>query len=165
MPSSREIIDLITSGMVSAPEAQEAMKAVKYAQNAETLNGVSVDHLVINLDGQGISTDELAQLKRILGKDGITIRLAAVDDKHIAATIGGGKDRMAQVIKLAKGNQAPLSRDAGIKSVAGQMSKQKVTEGYVSIDNIMKAVSAISKVVGEDAPSGVSHCGKNRPRL
>ena len=153
-----EIIQLISSGLVQgeqAGEVEEAMSMIKYTPAAETLGGVKVDHLAINIDQmEEVAEEDFAKVKKVVGKEGILFRMAAVDDKRIAATFGGGKERMQKVIELIKSGGAPLSADEGIKRVAATLPRQRSVEGYLAVDRLIATIITIAKAIdqAEGAP-------------
>ena len=153
-----EIMQVISSGLIQGEQAgdvKEAMEVVKYTAAAETLSGVQVDHLAVNVEQIAEASEEwVAQLRKVVGKEGILFRMAAVDDKRIAVTFGGGKDRMQRVIDLVKSGAAPLSADEGIKRATASLPRTRSLEGYLAVDNLIATIIAISKAVdqADDAP-------------
>lgn len=147
-----ELISAI-SAVMPMPEVKAAISAIKYNAGAESVAGVSVDHLTIGLDQmEGVNPDDYAKLKQVVGSEGLTFRIAAVDDKHVAMTLGGGKDRLASVIGAVKGGEAPLGADEGIVRVAKTLPSERTMEGYFAADNLMHLVGRISKAMNEDGP-------------
>lgn len=148
-----EIISTLLTGMFTGEEAQEAVQHVKFSSGAESIDGMSVDQLAVAVDQmKGVSEKDYSQMKMVFGAEGILIRIAAVDDNHVAVTFGGGKGLMESVAGLVKGGDAPLGANEGIKKVGGLLPKAKTFEAYFSIDNTMKFANAASKAVDEMPP-------------
>ncbi len=149
-----EIIEIMTSGLVNSEEGKQAMEEVmsivKYTPEAESIGGVSVDHLAVKIDQvDDVSPEDYQKLQKVVGSEGVLVRLAAVDDKHLVVTFGGGKQRMARSLELIKAGQAPLADDASIKNAAKSLPTSRSIEGYVSVDNVVETIAAIQKAVDE----------------
>ena len=148
-----EIISTLLAGMFTGEDAQDAVKHIKFNAAAETLGGVPVDQLTVAVDKMGgVSKKDYSEMKKIFGAEGILFRMAAIDDKHVAVTFGGGKAYMEDVAGLVKGGGAPLGANEGIKKMGGALPKAKTFEGYFSVDNAIKFATAASKVVNETPP-------------
>ncbi len=148
-----EIITMLVSGMFTGEEAQEAVQHVNFKSDAENLGGVSVDQLAVAVDQMdGVSEKDFGEMKSIFGAEGLLIRMAAIDDNHVAVTFGGGKSFMESIAGLVKGGDAPLKANEGIKKVGSTLPKAKTFEGYFSIDNTMKFATAASNAVNEMPP-------------
>jgi hypothetical protein len=162
-----ELIKLITSSVAPSPEVRKAMENVKYETGKETIAGVTVDHLSAQIDQiEGITPEHLAGIQKVLGSEGILIRIATVDDKHIAAAFGGGASRMEGIIEQVKQGGAPLAAHAGIKQVAGMLRESRGAEIYAAIDRLINTSADIAVAVGDpeqapprfpqvDSPAGV----------
>jgi hypothetical protein len=144
-----EIIQTIGMAM-PIPQVQQALQYVKYSAGAESVGGVNVDHLTIAVDQiEGVNPESYRQLKQIVGPEGLVFRVAAIDDQHVAATLGGGTARLQQVIELVKGNAAPLSANDGVKKAAAMLPNNRYFEGYLAPDTTMHLMTEIAKAVGE----------------
>jgi hypothetical protein len=146
--------DLIgtTVSMIPVPAEQEIRLAdlVKYNAAAETIGGMEINHLVVHLDQiPDVQPEWLETVTRIVGKEGILVRIAAVDDQHVAATFGGGPERMEEVIGLVKGGRAPRGGDEATKKVAAMLPQERTFEGYLAVDQLLRAIAVIGKLVGE----------------
>jgi len=136
---------------VPMPEVQQALKAIKYSAGEEKVGGVNVDHLVIAVDQmEGVDQESFQKFKKVVGGDGLLFRVAAIDDKRVVATLGGGSTRLQHVIELVQGNAAPLSANEGIKKAAAMLSNNRYFEGYLAADNAVNLASEIAKAVGEE---------------
>jgi len=146
-----EIIQTIAAA-VPMPQVQKALQHVRFTSNAETLDGISVHQLHIALDQmEGMTPEQFAKVKAVVGSEGLIVRLGAVDDRLMAVSMGGGAARMQKLIELMKASAAPLSADEGIKQTAAMLPASRYFEGYLAADTTLNLVSEIAKAVGEEA--------------
>lgn len=147
-----EVLALLPA-MIPVPEAQQLFAAMNYAVGAEDIGGVSVNHLILSVDQLPDATPEkIAQVKKLFGQEGVLFRLAALDDNHIVATLGGGAERFGKVLEVAKSGNAPLSEDQGIQNVAGLLRKERSVEAYLALDHLASAAEEIAKIFDEQIP-------------
>ena len=163
-------------GVFKDEDMAKAMSSLTCKPDAEKVGDVSVDHISLDLaaaaggDEQVLGALEVA--KKVLGKEGMLIRVAPAGDKHIVATLGGGKARIAQAVKDASSGKSPLAEDEGVQKARKKMPKSRMAEVYVSVNQLLKAVKAITGSeevpIMEDinAPLGISlSAEKNYGRL
>ncbi|UCG33353.1 MAG: hypothetical protein JSU68_01735, partial [Phycisphaerales bacterium] len=132
-------------------EVSSLLRAIIYKAGADTTGDVSVDHLSLDLSAmEDVDPEDLEQITKVLGKDGLLLRVAAVSDKHVVMAFGGGQSRMSELVAHAKAAKAPLSTDAGISRVADNLPKGKTYEYYLAVDRILGLVKNIGEAVGED---------------
>ena len=154
----QQFSDLVSalSTLMPSAEYQKAIKAVHYKSAVETVEGVSVGHLAVALDQiEGVSADDLAKLQKVMGNEGLLFRIAAVDDTHLVATLGGGTSRLASVINTVKSGAAPLGEDKGIQKIAKTLRAKRTAEGYFAFDNLMHVASRMATAMGEPVPPQV----------
>lgn len=135
-------------------EFKKFVGAVVHTAGAETIGGQKVDHLTVDLAklSEDAEAEELAQLNKIIGKDGLLLRFGPAGKNQIVMTLGGGKDRFEQAAKAAAANEGGLGDDTGISKVGKRLPKGKISEFYIAVDSIMDVVSRIMKATGEDPP-------------
>jgi hypothetical protein len=117
---------------------------------------VAIDE--VHLDLSALETPEIMeQMLKVIGQDGLTLRLAVVDPTHVAVSVGGSGDLMARLIANVKLGKAPLSDDLRIRAVADYLPGNRFAEGYVVLDRVAVMVSNISHAVGEQVqlPSSI----------
>ena len=137
-------------GLLRPEEAPgETVGFVAYKSGAEE---GGVDHLVFDSAAMGISEDELAQMTKVLGQDGLLFRLSAVGANDVVVTLGGGSELMKQVTTLVKSGQAPLTDRAEVKQASAAMPTERTAEGYLSANGLAELVGAIAKAVGDEVP-------------
>lgn len=140
----------------TSEEFKTAKSMLTHTPDAETIDGGKVDTLSVKskelIEEMEIAPDDVKALKTFFGED-LTIRFGAVGDKHVVITVGGGKDRYANVAKLAKsGGDSGLNTDIGIMGTSKNLADPRASEFFVSVENIMRMVKVASKEIdGEDA--------------
>ena len=153
MERSQAMVTLVKGIETEDEQVATLLKAVTYQSGAGTVGGVSVAELSLDASGlEDVEPEDLDQMKKVLGQDGLLVRLGAVDDRHVVVAFGGGEARMGELIAQAKAGKAPLSNDPGIKRVAPKLPKAKTSEGYIALDRIMGLVTNIFEAMGEQAP-------------
>lgn len=161
----------VKEGDLPAELVARAGEAITLRQNAEQIPGCVVDHFVVDVEalmkidedqkaagdtGAGEETagddrnNELEQIKAVVGQEGILIRLAAVGEKNVVVTFGGGKERFAKVVELVKKGEAPLADNRAIKMVSSRLpAENRIMEGYFSIDQLIGTVTNVGQKLGE----------------
>ena len=158
LASIAEMIGVVKADLVQEQEESAEVTAwlkallgmLEYQPAGE---GESSDRLAVHLDkAEGLSAEDLAVVKKILGQDGLVVRLSAVDEHHVAITLGGGAARMQTVAALIKQNKSPLVEMPEIKKVAETMPAGRISEGYLSANGLMAAMSAVAKATDGEVP-------------
>ena len=155
LASVAELIGIIKGGLITDEAAAPILAAIEYKAGAENIGGASVDHLVFDLAKAMAKEGEQAQeavaaVAKVLGKDGILFRMAAVDATHVVMTFGGGAERFKSVAALVKDKQTPLADEGGIQRSRAHLPATRNAEGYLAVDQLLNVISAIAKAV--DAP-------------
>jgi len=145
---------LIAAGlaMVTDQDARKFLDAVTYKADAEKVGDIPVDQLCFDFTKiSAIGENDIAGIKKIIGKEGVVVRLAALDEKHMAIFFGGGAKRVEEVAAIVKkGGEAPLAADAGIKAVAPFLPKGKrFFEMYVCVDTLLNLINDAAMAAGE----------------
>ncbi len=149
----KDIVGMLGSGLILDEEINKVLSTVQYVPGAETIAGVSVDHLVMKLNEiEDIDEEDLETAHKVIGKEGVLFRMGAVDTDHVVATFGGGAGRFETVVGLVKGKEAPLSRNPGIVSTAKAMTSQRNAEMYLAVDSLLRMLSDIGKATDEPFP-------------
>lgn len=154
-------------------EAAKLLANLKFVRDVETIEGVNVSHIVFDLEKiKEIDPDDLAIIRKIIGQDGLVVRVAAVDKEHVVVGVGGGTARMAEAIRTAKAKEAPLAKTGGIDRVAAKLPKARQSEMYIAVDQIVRLIRNIAKATEEgeglpitmpeiNAPIGMTSSGAN----
>ncbi|MFH0980241.1 MAG: hypothetical protein V2A79_01715 [Planctomycetota bacterium] len=154
-----ELVTLIKGGLIPDPKAASMLAGLEYKVGAETLNGVSVDHLSFDLakafgeEAQKAWVQEaVGVISKILGKDALLVRAGVVDANHIVMTFGGGAERFKAVAALVKAKQSPLAEDGGIQRVRAQLPTTRNAEAYLAVDQLLNVINAIAKAADQPIP-------------
>lgn len=138
----------------SEEKVQQVLDAIQWKDGAESLGGAEVDVLTFDLAKlPDAEEEEVAQAKKVLGADAVTIRLGALGKDKVMVVFGGGSKKFESIAKLAAANEAPLTDNKAIKLVADRVSAgPKLAEAYVNIDKIFELIMDISAEVGGGIP-------------
>ena len=151
-------------------DVKMVVDAIAYDAEGESIGGVKVSHLKFDLSKiDALDEDDLEQVLKVIGKEGILFRLAGVDAQHVVVGFGGGAESMGRLIKSAGSDAAGLADDPGIKKVRAHLTGERASEIYLSVDRIVNMISRVAKVLDEeefpvkmpsiDAPLGISSTG------
>ncbi len=144
MKNADEDLPALNDFVIHAPKA-ESGPAGPVAQ-------VRVDFTKID----EIDDEDLEEMLKVIGKEGLVIRMAAADAKHVVVTVGGGKAYFDRAIATAKSNQTPMANDVGIKKVATHQPVSRASVLYLALDHGMELVNNIKTIVhGQPLPMPV----------
>jgi len=149
-----EVGQELLAGMAEQAEEEELAEivgAITFDAEAEEIAGVNVQHFKIDLSKiEDIEEEDLEDILKVIGKDGVLFRTAPVSPKRVVVAFGGGKARMGMLMEHAKKDEAPLENDAGIRKVAGALPKLRASVGYVAADRILAAINEVATVLEEE---------------
>ncbi len=155
----KEIIADAAAKEGAAPEKVKAVSdAVQWKEDAEEVGGMKVDHFMVDLQklpaDEGQSNEQtIEEVKSVIGKEGILVRVAAIGNNQVAMTFGGGAKRFAAIAESVKKNEAPLAENQDIKKMVDrQPAGPRVAEAYLSVANLLALVSNIAMEVGQPLP-------------
>ena len=132
-------------------EAKKMISALTYKAGAEEIAGAKVNHLKFDLTQVPDMDDEQrGQVEKIIGKDGLLIRSAAVDGKLVAISFGGGGEYMGKVIEAAKKKDGALDANPGIAKINSQLPKERSSVAYIALDQVFAGVNRIAKEMEEE---------------
>lgn len=136
------------------PEEKKKIEGVvTHKAAAETVGNTKVDHLIIDPSkADEDAGDFIGIAKKIVGPDGLTLRMGAPDSQHLIVSLGGGKDQFAALAKSAQSGDTSIASDAGITKASNALPKNRRMEMYLSVDSVLKAINRIARVMEEDAP-------------
>ncbi len=130
---------------------KELSAAITHEVEPEKINGVTVQHCKLDLARlKDVNEDDLAKAMKVIGREGLLVRVAAADSKTVVLSFGGGKGPMGALIEQARKREAPLARDAGIRKVAAHLPKERAEVAYFAVDRIVTWVQNVMKVLEEE---------------
>ncbi len=163
-------------GVFKDETAASVMSTLAYKSDAEKIGDVSVDHITLDLSKAAGSDPQMQgaadMAKKILGEEGVLVRLAPAGDKRIVVTLGGGSKKMEQIMKDAAAGKSPLAEVKGVEKVRAKMPRRRFFEMYLGVDELLKVIKTvmgsqeIPVMAPVDAPLGVAvSAEKNYGRL
>jgi|GEM_PF-1801171 len=122
-----------------------------HVAGAEDVAGAKVDHFKVDLSKTDeIDEEDVETAYKIIGKEGLLLRVAPADDQTIVVAFGGGTDRMSKVIEYARKNEPAIDDDAGVKKVASHLPESRAWVAYVSADQIIHGVNNVLTALEEE---------------
>jgi hypothetical protein len=132
---------------------RQDLENIMYKPKAEQVGDLSVDHVLVDMANlPGVTEEDRARIKSVVGQDGLLVRIAAAGDNHVVVLFGGGAKRLATVAALSAQGQSPLSADSRIREVADMLPLTRSAEAYFNLDNLMQLVVSIGEVIEQPAP-------------
>ncbi|MBI4717003.1 MAG: hypothetical protein HY763_04305 [Planctomycetes bacterium] len=132
-------------------DVKKAVEAITFKADAEDAGSVKTCHLKFDVAKVAeMDDEEKEELGKVLGKDGLLLRLAAVDGNTVAVTFGGGAAGMGKLVEAAKKKESPLDADAGIKKVATNLPAERASVLYLAVDQIIAGIQHVMKAVDEE---------------
>lgn len=159
----RQVFTLVKEMAIEAnkgdSEAEQEMvqnfkEGIQWKEDAEKLAGAAVDHFVVDLSRMpDMDEDAIAEAKGVIGQEGVLIRVAAVGDKHVVITFGGGAERFAEVVDHVNKGESPLADRKNVKLVSARMpTENRLIEGYFSVDSLLSMMMDITGQMGQMMP-------------
>jgi hypothetical protein len=127
------------------------MGAMNWSEKADSIDGTDIHEVsfeVLKMDV--IDEEEWSEVTKVIGRDGLKLRIAAVNDNTVAIAFGGGKARMADVLAAAKSDSSGLEQRAGVIKAAPTVLKDRTMCGYVNADEIVRMIREITKAMDEE---------------
>lgn len=143
-------------------ESDETIKkvadAVQWKENAAKVGDASVDELTVDMSQlPDADAETVDQIKKVVGKEGIKLRVAAVGPDRVLITFGGGPKRFETVAGLAAKGEAPLANSPDIKKIADRLpAGPRTMEGFFNVDKLLSTITDISNEVGSQFPFPIS---------
>jgi hypothetical protein len=142
-------------GMITDEDVRSVTDHITYTPNAETIGGAKVDHIKFDLswlvEDETLTEDDLAMIGKIIGSEGVLVRLVAFDADHVGLLFGGGPKRVEQVAQVLKSGTTPLADHASLQAIAPNLRKNnRFFEMYLAADTTLQFVNDAAVAVGED---------------
>jgi hypothetical protein len=135
-------------GVFKGEEITKILSGLTCKPDAEKIGGVSVDHIALDLskvtgdnpDAKGV----VDTIQKVLGKEGVLVRLAPAGEKYVVVSLGGGAARMEQVMKDAASGKSPLLENPGVMKDSKKLPEKRIFELYLAVDQLLKVVKTIT---------------------
>jgi len=139
---------------ITEEELKAVDAAIQIKENAEKLGDAVVDHFVVDLRQiPDLTEEDIAEVEAVIGKEGVLVRIVAMDPKHVVISFGGGAKRCQDIMNNVSQGKAPLADNKFIKMVADRLPKgPRLSEGYLHLENLLKLVIDISNQLNEPFP-------------
>jgi hypothetical protein len=125
-----------------------------FTPNAKTIDGVSFDLIQSQFNMQAAGP-EAAQAQMMMnymyGPEGINVLVTDVGDRVIVG-MGVPEPVLSGTLAAVKSNAAPLAEDARVKSVVGQLPKQRMAVMFIAVDEIVGTGLTYAKQFGFNMP-------------
>ncbi len=132
-------------------EVQKMLEALTFTPEAETIGETSVTHVQLDMAKmEDLDADDMEDVLRIIGKEGLLFRLAPAGPKQVVMAFGGGSERFEKLLAAAASKDAPLADHAGIAKVRAHLPASRASVGYLSFDEGMDLVQNILDAVDEE---------------
>jgi len=148
-----EIKDEAMKAAKGEEDAEKALKMIELKKGAEEVDSIKVDHFILDPSkAEQMEEEELAHIKKVVGSDGIVIRMAAADSKHVVLGLGGGKTHYATAMKAAKSGATGVSSEKGLAEMSKSLPKNRTAEVYLDVDTTARLVKRMIVAAGEQDP-------------
>jgi hypothetical protein len=147
-------VDAAKKSGESEEDVKKVADAIQWKENAEKLGGANVDQLSFDLSkAPGANEEDLEQAKKIIGKEGVLVRIGSIGQNRVMVTFGGGARRFETLAGAAGKGDAPLAEHADIKKVADRLpTGPKFIEGYINIEHLFALIMDIDNEVDGGIP-------------
>lgn len=154
----------IAIGVAKADGAEEdkvklVADAFVWKENAEEIGGASVDQMVVQVEqiakalGEEMPAEDLEKMHKIIGKEGVLIRVGTLGNEHVIVTFGGGEPRFTAVAGLVEKKQSPLSKNKDFQKVAGRLPEgNRMAVVYLGLDHLLELINIIAAQVEAPMP-------------
>lgn len=148
-----DVVGLIESAIKSINPNDQDLQQLKiaYSNNVSTIGTIAIDAIVItHPEMDNMPPRERKEMKQILGEDKILIRVAAIDNKTVAVTFGGGAAFMNETIRAAKVGGRIISRK-DTRAMAKHMPEKPTGFMLFSVGNLFEVINTGMKKMEPDA--------------
>jgi hypothetical protein len=126
---------------------------VKWTPQAGQVEGLPVSELFIDiLKDQELDEEEIQGIKTVLGAEGMTLRLATVDPRNVALTLGGGSQQMARLIRAVRRDNSPLDDDTAIAHAASVLPREKAGVAFLALDRMVNFIHGVAEECETEEP-------------
>lgn len=155
LDQARQLLIAAARGEGLADDEVEAVtQLIQWKQGVEQVNGATVNHLLIDVAGfPDMDPATMAEIKKIVGREGLLFRVAPVNETQVAVTFGGGAPRLSRVIEHVRKGETPLNDSREIRRVADRLPRENlVAEGYLNVDQLLSMIVGVLNAVGQPLP-------------
>lgn len=116
------------------------LAAMDYVQNAETIDGLSIDAVDITMANAIFGSEAMAKaFKMILGEEKIRMRIATPDTKTLVMTLGGSKTFLRKALQAASG-AGPIPKMSGTIAAMKHLPKDSTIVSLFHLTNLLDVI-------------------------
>jgi len=125
--------------------------ALSFTKDAETVGNVEFAHWKLDFTKlDEVDEAKSAKLKKLVGKDGLLVRVGAVNDKTVVFVFGGGTAHVNRLVETVRSGRDVVGESAGVKKVNAELPASKSFELLIAPDRIVTLIKRVAKVIGEE---------------
>jgi len=136
------------------PQAPGTSVDVQVKPGAKTVDGVSLDQMVMQFKFDANTPEGAAAAQRInlmYGPGGWTGYMGAADARTYLLVMGGGDELLGQVVAAAKKNDEGVAAANNVKAVDAQLPAKRIGVWYLAVDNIASMIMQYMAAFGMPA--------------
>ena len=119
--------------------------------DSEVVSGIKLDHLRLDLNKmEDLEEEDVEDALKIIGKDGVLVRVGAAGAGKAVVTFGGGTAYTATAIELLERDAALLAADPGIRKTAARLPKERYMVSFVAVDRILGCIGNGAKALDDE---------------
>jgi hypothetical protein len=146
--TEKNVLGLYTDLLGNMPGA---IKMKMEPQPAKTINGVTMEafRMSVQADANDPTAVQAQQMMAMFyGPNGLMTHFGVVDPKTFLMVQGGSEKLLNDAVAAAKGGSNPLGQNAVVQGVASQLPKQRFSESYIALDNIVSTALKYAQMFG-----------------
>ncbi|MFQ5461928.1 MAG: hypothetical protein ACE5E5_04785 [Phycisphaerae bacterium] len=125
----RSLVRFMQSGSAADERINRLLASLVYRRAVETIDGVVVDQVAVDFtDGE---PTEFGSVKRLLGPEGLLVRVGVVDDRHVVVSLGGGARRFQAIVAAVRRGADPVRARAAMDAVAIHLPAGRTLAAYL----------------------------------
>jgi len=149
-----DMADLVDE-LLKAPEIEEDFRrfadAISVRSEAETVDGVDFAHWKLDIQKmEDVEPEEWKKATKVLGSDGLLVRVGAVNDNTVVLTFGGGETHVKDVIAKARAGKDTISVPSGVADVDKHLPHEKTAAAYFALDRLIRVLKDVATALGDE---------------
>lgn len=149
--ANRQTLSAMTELFKLLPKEAADMMKFEVQPGGKTVDGVALDRFETKMnmnpdDPQMAQAGQIMQM--IYGPHGQTGVMGAVDPQTFVQVSGGSDQLISEAVAAAKAGRDALGANAGVRSVSGELPKQRVMAFYVAVDTMVSTGVRYAKGFG-----------------
>ena len=161
VPAYKKLVQKIYESEANSIYFQASGMPADYIYNsaAETVSGVDVDTIKIQMSEEAAADPMMAQQMQMMammyGPD-MTFRMAAPSKKQLLFTMGGGAELMERAINVAQGHGSMLANGEAIKQAGTNLPAKRFAEFHLDLNQLVPMMMMFAMGQPGAAPTGAT---------